>query len=134
MRKVIFFTILILILSVVGYTYWYYYNPYSDGYREGVLQKFSRKGNVFKTYEGEIIQRGFGQVAGGNFKAQYFTFSVVDMHVADSLENCMDKRVKVHYIQYRRSLPWRGDSHPNEDMPKGQYVVDGITSVKETID
>ena len=134
MRKVLFFTILILILSVVGYTYWFYYNPYSDGYREGVLQKFSRKGNMFKTYEGEIIQRGFGQVAGGNFKAQYFTFSVVDMKVADSLENCMDKRVKVHYIQYRRSLPWRGDNHPNEDMPKGQYVVDGIASVKNTYD
>ena len=61
MRKVTFISILVILLLVTGYTYWFYYNPYSEGSREGVLQKFSRKGNVFKTYEGEMIQLGFGQ-------------------------------------------------------------------------
>lgn len=131
MRRIIFFSILIIILSVIGYSYWFYYNPYSDGYRQGVLQKFSRKGNVFKTYEGEVIQLGFGQRTGGGFSAQYFNFSVTDMEVADSLESCLDKSVKVHYIQYRRSLPWRGEEHSNDQMPKGQYVVDAIIEVEE---
>ena len=58
MKKVIFLSLLFLILFATGYIYWFYYNPYSDGSREGILYKFSRKGNVFKTYEGEIIQPG----------------------------------------------------------------------------
>lgn len=131
MRRVIFLSILIIVLAIVGYTYWYYYNPYSEGYREGVLQKFSRKGNVFKTYEGEMIQLGFGQRTGGALNAQYFYFSVVNMDIADSLEGCMGKSVKLHYVQYRRALPWRGDEHTNEQLPKGQYVVDDIAEVKD---
>lgn len=131
MRKVIFFSLLVIILSVVGYVYWFYYNPYSDGYREGVLQKFSRKGNVFKTYEGEVIQLGFGQRTGGSLNAQYFYFSVADLELADSLENCMGKSVKLHYVQYRRSLPWRGESHENNQLPKGQYIVDELVDVKD---
>lgn len=131
MRKVIYISILVIILAVVGYVYWYYYNPYSEGHREGVLQKFSRKGNVFKTYEGEMIQLGFGQRTGGSLNAQYFYFSVTDLKLADSIENCMGKSVKLHYIQYRRALPWRGNNHVNDDMPKGQYIVDGIAEVKD---
>lgn len=131
MRKVIFFSILVIVLSVVGYVYWFYYNPFSEGYREGVLQKFSRKGNLFKTHEGEVIQLGFGQRTGGALNAQYFYFSVTDLTLADSLENCLGKSVKLHYIQYRRALPWRGDNHANDNYAKGQYVVDGIAQVKD---
>ena len=131
MRKVIYITILIIIFSVVGYVYWFYYNPFSDGYREGVLQKFSRKGNVFKTHEGEMIQLGFGQRTGGALNAQYFYFSVTDLALADSLENCLGRSVKVHYVQYRRSLPWRGDKHQNDNFTQGQYIVDGIAEVKD---
>lgn len=131
MRKVIYISILIIVLAMVGYVYWYYYNPYSEGYREGVLQKFSRKGNMFKTYEGEMIQLGFGQRTGGSLNAQYFYFSATDLKLADSLENCMGKSVKLHYVQYRRALPWRGNNHVNDDMPKGQYIVDGIAEVKD---
>lgn len=129
MRRVIFFSLVIILLSVVGYCYWYYYNPYSDGYREGVLQKFSRKGNFFKTYEGEMIQLGFGQ-RNSSFNAQYFYFSVVDIELADSLENCMGKRVKLHYVQYRRTLPWRGDNYNEKNEDPGQYIVDEIVSIE----
>lgn len=120
---------MIVLLSVVGYSYWYYYNPYSDGYREGVLQKFSRKGNFFKTYEGEMIQLGFGQ-RNSTFNAQYFYFSVVDIALADSLEQCMGQRVKLHYVQYRRTLPWRGDNYNVKNEEKGQYIVDEIISIE----
>lgn len=130
MRKVLFITTLIILLSAVGYVYWFYYNPYSSGYREGVLQKFSRKGNFFKTYEGEIIQLGFGQRQ-GSFNAQYFKFSVADIEIADSLENCLGKQVKLRYTQYRRSLPWRGDNYNNVNDENGQYVVDEIANVTD---
>lgn len=131
MRRIIYISILIIVAVVAGYVYWYYYNPYSEGYREGVLQKFSRKGNVFKTHEGEMIQLGFGQRTGGALNAQYFYFSVTDIKLADSLENCLGKSVKLHYVQYRRALPWRGNKHPEEEIPNGQYIVDAVSDVKE---
>ncbi len=132
MRKAIFISILIIVLGGAGYVYWFYYNPYSDGYREGVLQKFSRKGNLFKTYEGEIIQMGFGQ-RGGNFNAQYYYFSVVDEQLADTLERVTGKIVKLHYTQYRRSLPWRGENYNAQNADKGQYVVDGVSGIKDVM-
>lgn len=129
MRKLIFFFFLIMIAFVSGYVYWFYYNAYGEGYREGVLQKFDRKGNILKTYEGEIIQLGFGR-QGKSFNAQYFYFSVDNVAVADSLSKCLGKVVDLHYVQYRRSLPWRGETyHINQE--KGQYVVTGIRSVRD---
>src|ERR1044072_9311877 len=110
MRKAIVITILLILLAVTGYMYWYYYNAYSDGSREGVLQKFSRKGNMFKTYEGEMIQLGFGQ-RGAAINSQYYYFSVNDIALSDTLHKCLGKIVRVHYVQYRRSLPWRGENY-----------------------
>ena len=130
MRKITFFLAFILLGGIAAYVYWYYYNPYSDGYREGVLQKFSRKGNLFKTYEGEIIQLGFGQRT-GYLNAQYFYFSVDDKKIADSLEASLGKVVKLHYTQYRKHLPWRGENYNDRNEEKGQYIVDGIANVKE---
>lgn len=130
MRKVITLSILVILVFVVGYTYWYYYNPYSEGSRVGVLQKFSRKGNLFKTYEGEMIQLGFGQ-RGAAINSQYYYFSVDDEILADSLEHCQGKIVKLHYIQFRRSLPWRGENYDKTNAEKGQYIVDRIEEVKE---
>lgn len=128
MRKLIFFSILIIILASAGYVYWYYYNPYSEGYREGILQKFSRKGNVLKTFEGEIVQLGFGPRS-GIINSNYFYFSVTSPEVADSLNNCLGKVVRLHYVQYRRSLPWRGDNYNDKNQDKGQYIVDKIADV-----
>ena len=130
MRKIIFLTVAILFIAVTVYTYWYYYRPYSDGLREGVLQKFSRRGNIFKTYEGEMILLGFRQRS-GSLNADYFYFSVDDRKVADSLEASMGKVVRIHYVQYRRSLPWRGENYGTRNPEPGQYVADRIVSVQE---
>ena len=123
MRRAIFLVVLLLLLSALGYLYWYYYNPYSEGTRVGLLQKFSRKGNLFKTYEGELLQEGFGG-RNGNLAAQYFYFSVDEDATAAQLEKLQGQFLKVHYIQYRRSLPWRGDNANNRNSEQGQYIVD----------
>jgi hypothetical protein len=134
MRKALFIYILLLIIGSAGYVYWFYYRSYSDGFREGYFQKFSRKGNLFKTYEGELVLEGFGSrgmVKGNNFSANYFYFSVIDEKIADSLENCIGKTVKIHYTQYLRSLPWRGDNYNTKNQETGQYIVDRIALVTE---
>lgn len=132
MGKWIAALVVLILVVVAGYMYWFYYNPYSDGYREGVLQKFSRKGNVFKTYEGEMIQLGFGQ-RGAAINSQYYYFSVDDVQLADTLEKSLGKIIRVHYTQYRRNLPWRGENYDKVNAEKGQYVVDQLAEVRNAV-
>ena len=130
MRKVIFLSILVILLSLTGYIYWYYYNPITDnGKSEGLLQHFVHKGNVFKTYEGDMLMMGFG-ARRGTINSNTFYFSVADEQVADSLFNCTGKMVRVHYLQYRRSLPWRGQDY-SKMQEQGQFIVDRIEEVRE---
>lgn len=133
MKKIVFLSILFLLLFGVGYVYWFYYNPYSDGSREGLLIKCSRKGNIFKTFEGEMVQAGLRSVQGGAINTNNFYFSVSDIQLADSLDKVSNKNVKVHYTQYRKALPWRGENYNGKNQENGQYIVDRIVSVTEPI-
>ena len=54
-----------------------YFASYSDGWRSGTLTKFSRKGYIFKTWEGEIYQRG-AEDASLNIMNKAWNFSVED--------------------------------------------------------
>ncbi|XZF14680.1 hypothetical protein ACTHGU_00940 [Chitinophagaceae bacterium MMS25-I14] len=133
MRKIIFFSVLVLLLAVTGYVYWFYYKSYSAGMRDGRLLKFSRKGYMFKTYEGQL-QYGVGSINSGSYNPNYFYFSVTDKKIADSLDKCGGKTVNLHYVQYLRSLPWRGENYDKQEtgnQERGQYIVDQIISVEQ---
>jgi hypothetical protein len=69
---------------------------YSDGDRAGVLQKFSRKGWVCKTYEGELA---IYIVPGVAPTIWYFTVS--DEGVVPKLNEGLGKRVVLHYKEHR---------------------------------
>jgi len=134
MRRVVTFSIFVLILVVGIYAYWYYYRPYSDdGSRVGMIQKFSRKGDIFKTYEGELLQEGFSNNRGGQFSAQYFYFSVDDENVAAQIEKLQGQVVRVRYVQYKRSLPWRGENYDARNQERGQYIVTGVETVQPPV-
>jgi len=66
MKKILFLIITAIILAFAAYFAAVYYASYSEGTRSGELIKFSKKGIVFKTYEGEISQ--------GISGAQIFSF------------------------------------------------------------
>jgi hypothetical protein len=74
------------------FTLWW---SYAEGDRAGVLQKFSRKGWVCKTYEGELALYVVSGVA-----PEIWTFSVRDEAVAKRLETLVGDRVRVHYTQH----------------------------------
>jgi hypothetical protein len=76
MRKAILISVLAILLIGSGYVYWSYYNAYSSGYREGFLQKFSYRGNIFKTYEAEMVLQGFGNRRTGQINSNFFYFTV----------------------------------------------------------
>jgi hypothetical protein len=69
---------------------------YSDGERAGILQKFSRKGWICKTYEGELaisIIPGVTPII--------WPFSVRDEALAPQLNAALGRRVVLHYREHR---------------------------------
>jgi hypothetical protein len=66
------------ILGVIGWTFFTLSWAYSEGERAGILQKFSRKGWICKTWEGELALYVVGGVA-----PQIWNFSTRDEDVAE---------------------------------------------------
>jgi hypothetical protein len=72
---------------------------YSDGERAGVLQKFSRKGWICKTNEGELAMTTVPGVA-----PVIWDFSARDKNVIPQLRAVIGKRVVIHYAEHRGLL------------------------------
>ena len=109
-RKYFYIALTFVVLIIGAYIYWSYFFTFSDGYRAGLLQKFSRKGNIFKTYEGEMILSSVQSNKNVALASEKFIFSVSDHDVALQLEKMQGKNVVVHYTQKNNTLPWRGDT------------------------
>jgi hypothetical protein len=69
---------------------------YSEGERAGILQKFSRKGWVCKTWEGELAIYIVPGVA-----PTIWYFTVRDDSVVAPLNTHLGKRVVMHYKEHR---------------------------------
>ena len=69
---------------------------YSDGDRAGYLQKFSRKGWICRTYEGELAMSTVPGTA-----PVIWEFSVWDKAVAEKMAGLLGKKLVLHYREYR---------------------------------
>jgi hypothetical protein len=109
MRGLLYFLLFLLVVFGVLYalTGW----SYSDGERAGTISKFSRRGFVFKTYEGVLNVGGFSGET-GSLTPQYFDFSVREEAVATQITNAVKtgQRVTLHYEEKILRLPWNGDT------------------------
>lgn len=110
MKKFVFIFTLVIILVISSVIYWKYVFTYSEGYRAGLLQKISYKGNLFKTYEGEMILSSIQSNTNVTIASEKFFFSVTDKEVALQLEKVQGKSVVVHYCEKNGTLPWKGES------------------------
>ncbi len=110
MRKLAFVSTLVVLLVITLIGYWKYSFTYSEGYRAGLLQKISYKGNIFKTYEGEMILSSVQSNSNVAIASEKFFFSVTDKTVALQLEKVQGENVVVHYTEKNGKLPWRGES------------------------
>jgi len=109
----IFLVSLLLIAAVA--IYFVYFFTYSEGNRAGVLVKFSKKGYLFKTYEGELNVGGVGNLPNTAQMNQIWLFSVKDGAVADSLMGLEGRKVSLHYNQVAKTLPWNGETNSYVD-------------------
>ena len=119
-RVVLWITLAVVLLLAAFFWYRYLF-VFGEGVKSGVLNFAVKKGYVFKTYEGKLIQEGFGRGTGGALTSYEFEFSVDDPKVFQQLELNSGKRFDLHYKEYNGALPWRGNS---------RYVVDRIVNMK----
>jgi hypothetical protein len=120
MRRFLAWIVAIAVTILAIYILLNVFYTYSDGNRAGRLIKFSHKGYVFKTYEGEMNLGGINATNGGVLINNMWQFSVSDKSVADSLSRLEGKDITVHYEEKMSTLPWRGES---------RYIVDKVVEV-----
>lgn len=121
MKKKLFFFITLLLVIVSVFIYWKYSFTYSEGYRAGLLQKFSNKGTIFKTYEGEMILSSVSSNTNVTIASEKFYFSVTNTDLAHQLDTIQGQNVIVHYVQKNGALIWRGES---------EYLVDSVKRIR----
>jgi hypothetical protein len=111
--------LLFLLLIAAGAALWAWITlqwAYSDGDRAGVLQKFSRKGWICKTWEGELAQ----YVVPG-LSPQIWAFTVRDPPVAAQLTAQLGEKVQLHYQEHR--------GVPTDCFGETGYFVDRLVRV-----
>ena len=119
-KRVLLFFVILFILVLAG-TYFYFNYTYSEGSRAGMLMKFSEKGYVFKTYEGELNLGGINPLPGNTIANNIWKFSVKNDSIADLLKSKEGQMLRLHYREKVRNLPWQGDT---------KFFVDGVDSIK----
>ncbi|MCU0370409.1 MAG: hypothetical protein MUC31_03250, partial [Bacteroidales bacterium] len=92
--------ILVLVIGIFAFTY---FAVYDQGVRAGNVVRVSKKGIVFKTYEGQLNLQSFGALKGASPFAETFDFSVEKSRpeVVRELEAVAlsGERVNLHYIK-----------------------------------
>ncbi len=106
------FLIIFSLSLILGFWLFYFVCglSYSDGTRSGVLTKVSRKGYIFKTYEGEMNIGGFNQGDGTIMPAVIFKFSVLDDAIYHKLDSLQGRKVVVTYNQVYKNFFWQGET------------------------
>jgi len=88
----IFAVLVAIVLLVAGYFLFVFNWSYSEGERAGWIQKFSSKGWLCKTWEGELAM-----VSMPGSMSEKFFFTVWDDATAEQINKVMGKRVSLHY-------------------------------------
>src|SRR5258708_11984309 len=88
----IFAALIAIVLLVAGYFLFVFNWSYSEGERAGWIQKFSSKGWLCKTWEGELAM-----VSMPGSMSEKFFFTVWPDATAEHINNLISNRVSLHY-------------------------------------
>lgn len=122
MKRFLWLIFFVIFASLAGFFYWRYFWIFGEGVKAGELNYVVKKGYLFKTYEGKLIQSGLRSRTPGSVASYEFEFSVKNEEIAKTLMLSGGKEVELHYKEYLNSIPWRGYSN---------YVVDSIIAIRE---
>lgn len=110
MKKFLWISVLVIIFTSSIFLWWKFFFVFGEGVKAGNLNYFVKKGVIFKTWEGRMVQEGFQSPTSGALQSNEFRFSVTDPEVAAVLERSSGKHLEVRYQEYNGMLPWRGTS------------------------
>jgi hypothetical protein len=96
MIKALLAVAVLVIVGLAGFTWLTLNWSYSSGERAGYVQKFSKKGWVCKTWEGDMAM-----VTMPGTLSEKFLFTVADDAVAAKINKSLGKRVALHYEQHK---------------------------------
>jgi hypothetical protein len=122
MKKFIGITLSLIIVGLLIFFGIRYFFVFGEGVKAGELNYVVKKGYLFKTYEGKLIQSGIRSKTPGTIQSYEFEFSISNEAVAQKLMLSGGKEVELHYKEYFGALPWRGYS---------EFVVDSIISIQD---
>ncbi len=115
--KIFIAAMLMVVLGFGGWTWFTLTFDYSDGERAGYIQKFSHKGWLCKTWEGEMSMINYPGAA-----PEIFRFSVRDDKTAKAIEAVVGKRVALHYEQHINV--------PSTCFGETEYFVTGLRVIE----
>ncbi|HHU99953.1 MAG TPA: hypothetical protein PK005_09080 [Bacteroidales bacterium] len=123
MKRFLTIAIIVLLLVAAGIFWWRHYFVFGEGVKAGDLNFLVRKGYIFKTWEGKLIQTGFRTPTPGAMQSNEFEFSITNDSLATILERASGKFVELRYKEYIAPLPWRGMS---------KYVIIEILDIRDS--
>jgi len=109
--------LLVIVVLFAGYVWVTLSWSYSKGERAGYLQKFSQKGWLCKTWEGEIQM-----IPAPGVLPEKFLFSVRDDTIAMKLNAAMGKKISVSYEQHK--------GIPTNCFGESEYFVTGLKAAE----
>lgn len=114
MKKTLGVVALVAMVVVAGGLWISLYADYSDGYRVGRIIKLSRRGYVFKTWEG-TLDFGYLQTdpqAGVATRIWDFSVPADGEDVPKDIDAAIagDYKAKLFYREKYVQLPWRGET------------------------
>jgi hypothetical protein len=102
-----------VVLGVAAFCFMYFVS-YEDGFWAGKILSVSKKGVMFKTYEGKINMETFGSLKGVSPIVESRDFSVEKSNpdLIKELEEVAlrGERVNLFFVKYYFAFPWRGDT------------------------
>jgi hypothetical protein len=104
--------VLIVVVAIGAFVFLNMAN-YSTGFRSGVPIKISKKGVLFKTWEGQLNVGGLTTTADGTIPTQWdFTVKNAADSVLDKIDEAIlhGKRVKLLYDEKYAHFFWLGDT------------------------
>ena len=123
MKKTLLIGLPLLLLVLGGWIYMRYYFVFAEGVKSGYLNYAVYKGDLFKTYEGKLIQEGFAKTkTGSGMQSNEFEFSIENKKIFQQLEVNSGKHFELHYREYHNALPWRGNT---------VYIEDSIVNMRD---
>ena len=123
MKKFFRTFLIVLIVALAIFIYYHFFWVFGEGVKAGQLNQVVKKGFIFKTYEGTMVQSGFKGSTAGTIQSYEFKFSVESDEIANKLMTNSGKEFELHYKEYRGAVPWRGVT---------VYIVDSILSMRDS--